>query len=214
MSCQEAIDRLDEYVDGTLPERDLHEVELHLHACAGCREEERLLRSLLTQAAALPRRMEPPRDLWPAIQDRIAAGAARPRMAGSWWAPMALAVAAALVMALAATLLRRQGPSRSPASLVPALETVSVRPIGDAEADYERATAALLAALDERRGSLSPETLAAVDRNLAVIDQAMAEVREALRKDPGSPQLTRMLAATHRKKVDVLQRVVKLTTSL
>ncbi len=213
MSCEEAIDRLEEYVDGTLPERDLHEVELHLHDCAGCREEERLLRSLLTQAAALPRGIEPPRDLWPAIADRIAAGAARPR-AASWWAPMALAVAAVLVMALAATLLHRQGPPRSPAALVPVLETVSTRPIGDAEADYERATAALRAALDERRGSLSPETLAAVERNLAVIDQAMAEVREALRKDPGSPQLTRMLAATHRKKVDVLQRVVKLSTSL
>lgn len=213
MSCEEAIDRLDEYVDGTLPERDLHEVELHLHGCAGCREEERLLRSLLAQAAALPRAIEPPRDLWPAIANRIAEGAARPR-AGSWWAPMALAVAAVLVMALAATLLRRQGPSRSPAALVPALETVSMRPIGDAEADYERATAALLAALDERRGSLSPETLAAVERNLAVIDQAMDEVRAALRQDPGSPQLARMLAATHRKKVDVLQRVVKLSTSL
>jgi len=213
MSCQEAIDRLDEYVDGTLSERDLHEVELHLHGCAGCREEERLLRSLLAQAAALPRAIEPPRDLWPAIAGRIAAGAARPR-AASWWAPMALAVAAALVMVLAATLLRRQGPSRSPAALVPALETVSMRPIGDAEADYERATAALLAALDERRGSLSPETLAAVERNLAVIDQAMDEVRAALRQDPGRPQLARMLAATHRKKVDVLQRVVKLSTSL
>lgn len=213
MSCEEAIDRLDEYVDGTLSERDLHEVELHLHGCAGCREEERLLRSLLAQAAALPRAIEPPRDLWPAIADRIAAGAARSR-AASWWAPLALAVAAALVMTLAATLLRRQGPSRSPAALVPALETVSMRPIGDAEADYERATAALLAALDERRDSLSPETLAAVERNLAVIDQAMAEVRAALRKDPGRPQLARMLAATHRKKVDVLQRVVKLSTSL
>jgi hypothetical protein len=39
-------------------------------------------------------------------------------------------------------------------------------------------------------------------------------VRSALRRDPENPELTRMLAATHRRKVDVLRRVVKLTTTL
>ena len=46
-----------------------------------------------------------------------------------------------------------------------------------------------------------------------MIDEALGEVRAALDKDPGNPELTRMLAATHRKKVDVLRRVVKLSTS-
>ena len=47
-----------------------------------------------------------------------------------------------------------------------------------------------------------------------MIDRALAEVREALVKDPESPELNRMLVATHKKKVDVLRRVVHLTTAL
>jgi glutamate/tyrosine decarboxylase-like PLP-dependent enzyme len=81
----------------------------------------------------------------------------------------------------------------------------------DAEQGYARAADELLAALAERRDSLSPETRASVDRNLAVIDQALKEIREALQKEPGNSELTRMLASTHRKKVDVLRRMVKLS---
>jgi hypothetical protein len=39
-------------------------------------------------------------------------------------------------------------------------------------------------------------------------------VREALVKNPSNPDLSRMLVSTHRKKVDVLSRVVKLSTAL
>jgi hypothetical protein len=53
-----------------------------------------------------------------------------------------------------------------------------------------------------------------VESNLEVIDRALAEVRGALAKDPESPELNRMLVATHRKKVDVLRRVVRLSTQL
>jgi hypothetical protein len=47
-----------------------------------------------------------------------------------------------------------------------------------------------------------------------VIDRALAEVRQALVQDPSNPELSRMLVSTHRKKVDVLSRVVKLSMSL
>jgi site-specific recombinase XerC len=83
----------------------------------------------------------------------------------------------------------------------------------EAEADYARATSALLSALEQRR-DLSPKTLASVRSNLDVIDQALGEVRAALAKDPANPELTHMLASTHRKKVDVLRRVMRLTAPL
>jgi hypothetical protein len=47
-----------------------------------------------------------------------------------------------------------------------------------------------------------------------VIDRALAQVREALVKDPENRELNRMLVATHKKKVDVLRRVVRLSTAL
>jgi hypothetical protein len=84
--------------------------------------------------------------------------------------------------------------------------------LAKAERDYERATAELMAALDTRRASLSPETSASIDENLRVIDQALAEIRAALEKDPASLRLGRMLTSTHEKKIETLRRVLKLTT--
>ena len=83
-----------------------------------------------------------------------------------------------------------------------------------AERDYEAAANALLEALQQRRAHLQPEALAAVEANLEVIDRALAEVRQALVQDPANAELSRMLVSTHRKKVEVLSRVVKLSTAL
>jgi hypothetical protein len=211
MTCREVDELLDDYVDGTLAEGQFQEVELHLASCEACRKAERGLRRLLAEAAALPREKSPQRDLWPGIRAQIGSRAAF----GSW---LPLAVAAALVLAVAGGYFLRGGPGAPsparPAEPIARPVSVASSTLADAEDDYDRASAALLAALHERRDSFSPETIASVEKNLAVIDTALAEVREALRRDPENPELTRMLAATHRKKVDVLRRVVKLTTTL
>ncbi len=103
MTCQELDDRLDGWVDRTLPEEQKLEVESHLAECARCREEERQLRQLLTHAAALPRSVSPPRDLWPEISRKIERGRAWSWPRGSW--QPALAVAAAVVVAVVAVVL-------------------------------------------------------------------------------------------------------------
>ena len=71
MTCETVATQLDEYVDGLLAEAEFQEIELHLAGCDACRREERLLRALLTQAAALPREIVPPRDLWPDVVARL-----------------------------------------------------------------------------------------------------------------------------------------------
>jgi hypothetical protein len=212
MTCENVRERLDDYVDGELPSPELHEVELHLSSCASCREEERALRSLLAQAAALPKAVRPPRELWPGIAAQIEGGRrvlGFPPRAAFWGT---LAAAAALIVGF---VILRPGPPAAPgASPSPAFIAESPgRGLSEAEAEYERATQALLAALEERRDRLAPETLKGVEQNLAVIDEALREVRAALATDPRNLELTRMLAATHRKKVDVLQRVMRLSTS-
>jgi predicted anti-sigma-YlaC factor YlaD len=230
MTCDEVQDRLDDYVDGEASAADLHEVELHLASCAACRDEERLLRAVLAHARALPREKTPPRDLWTGVAERIAAGETERtsvlrfprRLAASWGGWAALGAAAAVLAALAFGLFSSRRPTEGPGiasrpslpPATPALERVSTgsSPLLDAEMDYEKATAALMSALEQRRSSLSPETLKNVEENLATIDRALAEVRQALEKDPTNRELTRMLASTHRKKVDVLRRVVRFST--
>ncbi len=214
MTCDEVDGRLDDYADGSLSEGEFQEVELHLSSCAACREQERRLRLILAQARALPRELLPSRDLWAGVAQRIEAGR---RGRATWW--LGLAAAAVLVGAVSVSLLRRSDPGPVSVSApgpvtVPVSLTREGTTLGAAEQEYERAASELLAAIQDRRQSLSPQTLANVERNLAVIDQALNEVRAALGRDPGNKDLTRMLVSAHRKKVDTLRRVVRLSTSL
>jgi hypothetical protein len=221
MTCQELDARLDDWVDGTLAAGAAAEVEAHLASCPHCQEQARRMRQLLAHAASLPRSVTPPRDLWPGIARRLE----RERR-WSWTGglqPWALAAAAAVLVGLAAVLWTSRSPSAvrtveipaaTPEARLAALPEVSDPVIAAAERDYEAAANALLDALQKRQSEISPETLVSVRANLEVIDRALAELREALVKDPSNPELNRMLVATHRKKVDVLRRVVRLSTAL
>jgi anti-sigma factor RsiW len=222
MTCQELDERLDDWLDGALAVEAASEVEAHLRSCPLCKERERRLRQVLAHAAALPRSVTPPHDLWPEIARRVS----RER-SWSWsgWSPVALAAAATVVVGLVAVLWNGSAPSAVRTVQIPAAspETrllagvappVSDPVLAEAEREYDAATKALLEALLQRRAQLEPEAFAAVQANLEVIDRALAEVRQALAKDPKNPELSRMLVATHQKKVDVLSRVVKLATPL
>jgi predicted anti-sigma-YlaC factor YlaD len=220
MTCEQVTERLDDYLDGGLAEAAFQEVELHLASCAACREEERSLRAVVSLAAALPRQQEPPRDLWPAIAEEIASRrrlallsnvASRP--AARWTAGLAAAATVVLAVWMVS---RETGRGPEVAGPFPrgSVQPVALGPdtFAEAERDYQRAAAELMAALGARRASLSPETSAAIDENLRVIDAALAEIRTALRSDPSSPRLGRLLASTHEKKIETLRRVLKLTT--
>ena len=218
MTCEQIRDRLDEYVDGDLPEAEFQEVELHLGGCSECRREERALRALIARAEALPEEMQPAQDLWPDIAARLRGPEGMrlvPRTGvARWMGPMSLAAAAAVVIALSAALWTRGN--------VPGIARVapqgSVQPIAmgassvllDSERDYARATADLMAAIEAQKETLAPETRAVLDANLKTIDDALAQVRAALVKDPGNSQLAHLLTSTHQKKVDALKRVVRL----
>jgi predicted anti-sigma-YlaC factor YlaD len=208
MTCSEVDERLDDYLDGTLAEGEFQELELHLASCAACRDAEQKLRRLLAQASALPREQTPARDLWPEIAERLPS-----RGLGRRW--IGLAAAAAIVVSAATFLMTRARPVSEPGPTPILVTAAGESPaLAAAEEDFARASAALLAALNEQKASLPPETIAGVEKNIVEIDRALVEVREALRRDPNNSSVTRMLASTHRKKVEILQRVLKLTTTI
>jgi len=217
MTCTEIQDRLNDYVDGTLPEAAFQEVELHLAGCAECRAEERLLRTLLAQAAALSEERLPRRDLWPEIAVRLDGGALGPALWSRVSTWTSVAAAAAVVVVLGVLLrqpdIRRAEPGggATGGGIAKPVSNSPEAALADVEDNYARATAELMAVIEARRASLPPETQAALKRNLETIDQALQEIRAALAQEPGNAQLNHLLASTHRKKVDVLQRVVKLT---
>jgi anti-sigma factor RsiW len=211
MTCDEARNWMDDYVDGALDEATFQEMELHVATCAECRTEERALRALLAHAGALPAELRPARDLWAGIAERLD----EPRPV--WWRPgpwgwAAGLAAAGVVLALSGALpglgrggRRAPGPSLAPAALH------SEDPMASAEREYAQAAAELMSALEQQRDRLPPEALASVEKDLRSIDAALQEVRRALVTDPANPGLNHLLASTHQRKVEVLQHVLKLS---
>jgi len=195
--CGDREAQLNEYVDGTLAADARALVEAHLAQCAGCREAVAELRSLIARAAALPKSIEPDRDLWLPIVQRATRNVPR-----AFWRG-ALAAAATLVIGFA--LYRLLPPS-----------TVVSRPEGRGwvavQAEYEEATDELTRALATERDRLEPATVALLERNLGVIDAAIRESRDALARDPGNVELRGLFAAAARQKVELLRWAARAVT--
>jgi hypothetical protein len=69
--------------------------------------------------------------------------------------------------------------------------------------------AVLEAALQVARSTLDPNTVLVLERNLAVIEQAIADSREALVLDPNNAFLSEHLERMYRRKLDYLQDAVR-----
>jgi anti-sigma-K factor RskA len=196
MMCPDMDVKLNEYVDGTLEAVERASVEAHLAACAGCREAVAQLRALIAGARGLPQVIEPARDLWTPIETRIGQRATWNVQPAFWRG--ALAAAAVLVIALG--VYRLLPPS-----------TAHYRPVGEGagwaavQAEFDRSSDELGHILATERERLRPETVALLERNLAIIDAAIAESRAALARDPANADLRRVYVTAARQKVELLR---------
>jgi hypothetical protein len=62
------------------------------------------------------------------------------------------------------------------------------------------------------RGQLDENTIAIVEHNLQIIDQAIAQARQALASDPANTYLSSHLVEARRRKLDLLRRAAALTS--
>ncbi len=194
--------KLNEYVDGMLAARDRASVEAHLAECAGCRAAIAEVRSLSASATSLPKSIEPGRDLWPPIAARI-----RPRATWNVQRFWRGALAAAAMLLLAVGIYRLFRVPRSDFRVGEGQGWAAV------QADFARASDELSRILAVERERLRPETVALLERNLAVIDTAIAESRAALACDPASAELRRFFAAAARQKVELLRWAARVAAS-
>jgi hypothetical protein len=86
--------------------------------------------------------------------------------------------------------------------------------VGLADAQYDAAVADLETALKTGRGKLDSTTIAIVEHNLQIIDQAISQAREALVGDPANTYLSSHLVEARRRKLDLLRRATALTTDM
>lgn len=226
MMNDETYEKLNNYLDGLLPDTERRALEASLAVDAELRAELVALRDLRDRAAELPRSIAPERDLWPQIAARLDASSAideetvvlfrrpeRARRRAASWTYVVTAAAVVLLMLGAPVLLNRGQQPVTPQANPPAVASV---PEGDEElkrvaAQYVAARDQLAALLAQRRGDIAPETLAVVEENLTVISTAVSQIQTALAAQPDSPKLERMLYAAYRSEVDLLRQAVELT---
>jgi hypothetical protein len=212
--------QLSAWIDNELSAGETEGLEEHLLECAECREIARELREVRDMARALTDR-PPENDLWPGIRTRIEESrvldfhAPQPnqprRMQFSFIQLVAAGLALMLTGAGAAWVALR--PAVVPAGPPVAVEITESQPAGYANvASYEPPPALrdrlseLEGALEASRAQLDPQTIAVIEKNLAIVESAVQEAAQALTKDPGNGYLRDHLDRTLQTKVDMLER--------
>lgn len=205
-------DRLSDYLDGELPPAERAALEVHLAECAECAETLSGLRRVVTRARALEDR-PPAGDLWPAIAARI--GGRRVPRRFSFSVPQLAAAGIALmaVSSAAGWVLHPGAPVASP-SQVPATPPLAATPARMAAGTYDAAVADLERVLAEGRGRLDTATVRVLEQNLATIDRAIAQAQRAVAADSANLYLNSHLAATMRRKLDLLRQAAALVAAV
>ena len=88
--------------------------------------------------------------------------------------------------------------------------SADVTPANFADAAFDRAVSDLERMLNEQRDELDPRTIIIIERNLAVIDEAIRQARAALDADPANTFLNSHLADTRRRKLELLRRATSI----
>jgi anti-sigma factor RsiW len=219
MNCQLYDDLLDDYVDGVRAadygnDTRMAAFERHLAQCAQCQAVVADLTSIRIVASTLDRQIPPPR-LWAKIASSLDERQRQPwwqRQLGGALSPwVAGAVAASIALLLVAGLWQQwKQPAPEPQQDISALppEPAAV----PAEQHYEQAIAGLQQLADAHNAALDPATRAVLTQNLAVIDRAINESREALVQEPASTLAQESLLDALETKVALLQDTVALAS--
>jgi hypothetical protein len=230
MACDRYIDRIQEAVDGTLGSIRRADLEMHIQECDACRALYDDLVRIRDAGAALPA-LDPPGRVWLQIAGRLrqegrireVAPAARPRPSYAAW----LAAAAALVIAAGGfvLLLHRSTPptgaqsassvssSRGNAAEPKSVET-TVSEVDAAQSKFEDAISNLEKVTKANQSALDPATSRTINKNLDILDQAIAENRAAVKSEPASAAARETLFEALRQKVSLLQDTIALINEM
>lgn len=213
-------DQFSGYLDGDLGAPAREALEAHLQTCAECRQVLAELSEVSSAAGRLTPRA-PAADLWPGIAARIRAEnqviPLPPRR--RFLMPQAIAAGLGLLLLGAGSAWWLRGVTDGAGSVaVTPLPSVTVDSPGVVQAASRvRTTDAAIAELEgilaRQGGQLDSATVRIVTRNLAIIDQAIADAERALAADPANPYVRRHLASATKRKIELLRRTAELATA-
>lgn len=201
--------------DGTIAADREAAARAHLLVCAECADDVARLEQLTMRARHLEDPTTDLAELWPGIRSRIENAKlvtlAPDSPSRRWRRPrpvlMVVGLVAVLVLAVWLGARTRLAPDRAPSAEATGDTSRSVVFVSDSVRAYEEEAKILLDRLELTRSGLEPGAAAAIDKDLAVIDSAIAELQTAIARDPRNPALQQLLATSYRQKVEVLKRV-------
>jgi len=239
MTCEEFQAILPDYLDvNTLGAAARVAAGAHLRDCANCAALVTDLRMIVRDAGELPM-LTPSRDLWSGIESRIespvvsltsritgehaVADSASPVPVplATVWSARRLAIAASLLVAVTAgatywAVARFDSTPATGAATERITGVARGTPIiaaanrPTAEQTFDREIAVLHNIVRDRRADLDSTTIAVIEKNLLVIDQAIAESKAALARNPASAFLADRLNHAYDSKLQVLRDVAKI----
>jgi tetratricopeptide (TPR) repeat protein len=232
MQCAQSREWIQELVDGAIGPIRRAELELHLAQCEACRTLASDIQAIQEAAASLPP-MEPPDRVWLQLAGRLRQEGRVPAAPIPQPAPRRhvalLALAAALVLAVGGSIVtllpqfranNGSSVSKQPgnAGAEDVVQSVEAE-FRLAEQHYQNAIAKLeqAAQLDQAPAgsdAIDPSTAAILQKNLKVIDQAIAESRTALRAEPQSAPARDSLFDALKRKVALLQDTIALMNEM
>jgi len=183
----------------------------------------------IVRAAAELRDMKPSRDLWSGIAARIEAPIVAlpvahpipaPRMAPSWHrlaiaASLLVVATAGITYAIVKNTATREIAAAAADTAAAAVDTpfaggVQAVSLQTAEQTFDREIGAMRKIVDARRKELDPATVVVLEKNLKLIDGAIAESKAALAKDPASAFLMERLEHAYDTKLQLLRGVASI----
>ena len=229
MSCQAYEALIGDYVDGTMGDARRAEFESHLTTCASCRALAADFTAIRTASRSLEPHIPPP-HVWRKLSAAIDAEPKPLFASGPWWRVFApVAVMAMLVASLAWAAAQLSVAVRSTTAQLTSTtgeRLASTGPPTHAEpasivAEYQFAESALTSTIEglERIAATNPtpldmETEDVLRANLMLLDGAIGESREALKKEPENDVAQQSLFEALRNKVVLLQDTIALINEM
>ena len=230
MACEKYLNSIHETVDGTIGSIRRAELEMHVAHCDACRALLEDLQRIHDAAAALPV-LDAPDRAWLQIAGRLRqegrirqeAAVATPTRA---YLPWLAAAAAVIIAAGSAVMLLGPGSPSAPATVTsapapaatPAPDARTVESVQNeveaAQQKFEQAIAELEKVAKANQTALDTSTSATIEKNLGIIDQAIAENRAAVKSEPASVAARETLFEALRQKVSLLQDTISLINEM
>ena len=228
MNCTRSVEDIQALLDGTLGPIRAAELEQHLDSCATCRALEADLRRVCDVAETLGD-PAPPDHVWLQIAGRLrqegrihdrAEPAHSHRQQYAW-----LAIAAALVLSVGAALAilvpRYLDPSAGTGESARQGNAVGSDTVQSGVEDLRQAEKLLQSGVDKLKeglgsdeGALPKQVTDTLDQNLKILNQAIAESSDAVKKEPQNVAARESLFEALQRKISLLQDTITLMNEM